>query len=78
MSVTVSFADLPGETSGVFLPAIWKSCATLPLLTSVKVTLPCVTVDGESLNLNSVAVTVTVAVLFELLGVFPEYVVYQP
>ena len=62
MNLTVSLADLPGAIRGVFLPLILKSCATLPLLTTVKITVPSGTFDFESLNLNSVIVTVTFVV----------------
>src|SRR3954463_10070772 len=59
LSVTVSFALLPGFRSGVFLPAILKSCGILPLFVTEKVTEPAGTDALESLNLNSLAVTVT-------------------
>src|SRR5690349_15457111 len=57
--VAVIFALLPGFRSGVFLPAILKSCGILPLFVTVKVTDPAGTEAFESLNLNSLAVTVT-------------------
>src|SRR4051812_13351042 len=59
VNLTVSLADLPGASTLVFLPAILKSWATLPLLTTVKITVPTLTLVFESLNLNSVIVTVT-------------------
>src|SRR3954453_6013318 len=57
LSVTVSFALLPGFRSGVFLPAISKSCGILPLFVTEKATDPAETDAFESLN--SLAVTVT-------------------
>lgn len=43
----------------VFLPAILKSWEILPRLITVKITVPVGTLRFESLNLNSVATTVT-------------------
>ena len=37
---TVTFADLPGASKGVFLPKILKSWAILPLFVTVKTTMP--------------------------------------
>ena len=48
--MTVSFALLPGWTSGDDLPPIQKSWASLPLFASVKTILPCGTLDFESLR----------------------------
>jgi hypothetical protein len=62
LSVTVSFPDLPGASIAVFLPAILKSCASFPLFTTVKTTVPCLAVLVDSANLNSVAVTLTAVV----------------
>src|SRR3954452_7086942 len=59
LSVTVSFALFPGFRSGVFLPAILKSCGILPLFVTEKVIEPAGTDAFQSLNLNSLAVTVT-------------------
>src|SRR4051812_19094286 len=61
--VTVSFAVLPDWSSGVFLPAILKSCGRVPLFVTLKVTEPAGTDAFDSLNLNSLgepAATVTV------------------
>src|SRR4051812_33770722 len=58
-SVILSRAVLPGEMTAVLWPAILKSWPSLPLLTSLKMNLPCRAEVRESLNLNSVAVTVT-------------------
>jgi hypothetical protein len=57
--VTRNLAECPGESSGVFFPAILKSWEILPLLVTVKTTVPIGTLRFDSLNLNSVAVTVT-------------------
>ena len=54
---------LAGLSNEVFLPLILKSCGILPLFMTVKTTVPCGTLSFESLNLNSVAVTVTAAAL---------------
>jgi hypothetical protein len=65
VNLTVSFADFPGSRFGVFLPLILKSCVILPLLTTVKITVP---VAGmlrfENPNLNSEALTVILVVAF--------------
>ena len=54
---------------GVFLPAILKSCAILPRLITVKITVPVAGIRVfESLNLNSVMVTVIREVASELCG----------
>jgi hypothetical protein len=63
LNVTFSVADFPGAISGVFFPVILKSCLTVPLFVTLKVTAPLGTVFFESVNLNSdgfAAVTVTV------------------
>ena len=52
-------AERPGESSGVFFPAILKSWETLPLLVTAKITVPVGALRLDSLNLESVAVTVT-------------------
>src|SRR5919108_2901196 len=59
-SVTVRKPVLPGLISLLFLPAIFRSCDSLPLLTSLNVTFPCRTVFLERTNLNSFMVTVMV------------------
>ena len=54
---------------GVFLPAILKSWAILPRLITVKITVPVAGIRFfESLNLNSVMVTVIREVASELCG----------
>src|SRR2546423_6203235 len=58
--VTLSVADLPGRSFTVFLPTILKSCAILPLFVTLKMTTPWRAEFVESLNLYSVAFTVTV------------------
>ncbi len=55
---TVSFADLPGSSVLVFLPPILKSCEILPLLMTVKTTVPVGTLFFEKTYLNSDALTV--------------------
>ena len=55
----------PGESSGVFFPAILKSWESLPLLVMVKITAPEGTLRFDSVNLESVATTVTRVVAFE-------------
>ena len=52
-------AERPGASSGVFFPAILKSCETLPLFVTLKITLPVGALRFDSVNLWSVAVTVT-------------------
>src|SRR5712691_988852 len=51
---------LPWGISLLFFPAMAKSCGSFPLLTSLKVTLPCGIFALDSVNLNSFIVTVTV------------------
>ena len=58
-NVTRNVAKRPGLRSGVFFPAILKSWETLPLLVTVKITVPVRALRFESVNLESVAVTVT-------------------
>ena len=65
--MTVSVVLLFGATSDDVFPPIEKSCASLPLFSTLKTTVPCGTLAWESVNLNSVAVTVTVAALFPAL-----------
>ena len=59
MKVTFTLPALPGAISGLFFPVILKSCETLPLLASLKVTAPFGTDDFERANLNSVMDTRT-------------------
>ena len=59
MNFTVSFAALPGSSVFVFLPPILKSCEILPLLITVKITVPVGTLRFEKTYLNSDAFTVT-------------------
>src|SRR5256885_4722834 len=58
--VTLSVADLPGPTFAVFLPAILKSWAVLPLFVTLKMVTPWRAVFVDNTNLNSLAFTVTV------------------
>ncbi len=58
-NLTVSIGDLPGSSDFVFLPAILKSCEILPLLRTVKITVPVGTLLLEKVYLNSNAFTVT-------------------
>jgi hypothetical protein len=44
LKTTRSVFDLFGWISGVFLPAILKSCGRVPLFVTLKVTTPCGTV----------------------------------
>ena len=62
MNFTVSFAALPGSSVFVFLPPILKSCEILPLLITVKITVPVGTLRFEKTYLNSDAFTVTLVV----------------
>src|SRR6266540_1375236 len=59
-SVTRRVFVAPLGISGVFLPAILKSCGTLPLFVTLKMTRPCGAVFLDRVNLNSFADTVTV------------------
>ena len=59
VNFTVSFAVLPGSSDFVFLPLILKSCEILPLLITVKTTVPVGTLRREKTYLNSDAFTVT-------------------
>ena len=66
-NLTVSSWRLPGASVFVFLPPILKSCEILPLLMTVKITVPVGTRFFENVYLNSNAFTVTfeiAAVLF--------------
>src|SRR4029079_14028625 len=58
VTLTVSLAVLPGASNGVFLPLILKSWAILPLLLTVKMTVPIGALSFENLYLNSEALTV--------------------
>ena len=62
VNFTVSFAVLPGSSDFVFLPPILKSCEILPLLITVKMTVPVGTLRFEKTYLNSDAFTVTFVV----------------
>ena len=63
--MTRNVAECPGESSGVFFPAILKSWESLPLLVTVKITVPVGALRFDSVNLRSVAVTVTWVVTVE-------------
>jgi hypothetical protein len=60
VKVTLNRPVLPGPIILDFLPAIFMSCGSAPLLTSLNVTTPRGTVRFERMNLNSFIVTVTV------------------
>src|SRR5258708_11330026 len=59
LSVTVRVALLPGLINAVFLPAILKSCESLPLFVTTNDTEPAFAVLVDRTNLNSLAATFT-------------------
>src|SRR5439155_5288114 len=68
LSVAVIDALLPGFSSGVFLAPILKSCESLPLLVTLKTTVPCGTVFFESRMWNSVGLPIVTVTVVELVA----------
>jgi len=64
-NVTRKVAERPGKSSGVLFPPILKSWEILPLLVTVKITVPAGTRCLDSANLYSVATTVTWVAAFQ-------------
>src|SRR5215218_660575 len=66
LNTTLSERVLPGAIVSVFLPLILKSCGSLPLFVTLKITVAGFDNDfRDSTNLNSVAVTRIVTVAAE-------------